>query len=150
MLAHVLQWPRRPALYALHGRGAGRPSKGGFRLVRRHVEGAPRRLPGRPQGVLLAGVRGLTGRANPAPRVRVRRGRVPRPHQGVESPRTVDVGTGPAASRSTSAFKRPRAHFIAIDISEAALAVARKNADQHGVAGRDRFPAGRSSRSRRR
>ncbi|MFA6038979.1 MAG: peptide chain release factor N(5)-glutamine methyltransferase [Candidatus Peribacteraceae bacterium] len=54
----------------------------------------------------------------------------------------VDVGTGSGAIAVTLALERPDLSVIATDISENALAVARKNADRHGVAGRISFRQG--------
>ncbi len=53
--------------------------------------------------------------------------------------RIVDVGTGSGAIAVTLALTRPLAQVTALDISAAALKVARENASAHGVAGRIRF-----------
>lgn len=47
-----------------------------------------------------------------------------------------DVGTGSGCIAIALASERPGAHIVATDISEAALATARKNAERHGVAAR--------------
>ena len=60
----------------------------------------------------------------------------------LESPRAVDVGTGSGCLAIASAHRQPGARFVAIDICEEALAVARKNAAQHGVADRIDFRLG--------
>jgi len=57
----------------------------------------------------------------------------------LESPQCVDVGTGSGCLAIASARQQPRAHFVAIDICERALAVARRNAAQLGVADRIDF-----------
>lgn len=62
--------------------------------------------------------------------------------KGVESPRAVDIGTGSGCLAVASAYRHREARFVAIDISEAALAVARRNAAQHGVADRIDFRLG--------
>jgi release factor glutamine methyltransferase len=53
--------------------------------------------------------------------------------------RICDVGTGSGAIAVTLAHELPRAVVSAVDVSPAALAVARENAERHGVAGRVRF-----------
>lgn len=58
-----------------------------------------------------------------------------------EAPRIVDVGTGSGAIAVTLAKQLPRARLTATDIAPAALAVARANAERHGVAGRIEFVA---------
>jgi release factor glutamine methyltransferase len=59
-----------------------------------------------------------------------------------ERPRIVDVGTGSGAIAVALAHKLPLASMTAIDVSEAALAVARGNAERNGVASRIRFLEG--------
>lgn len=53
----------------------------------------------------------------------------------------VDVGTGSGCLAVTLAVHLPRARVLALDISEAALAVARRNALRHGVQERIEFLA---------
>ncbi len=50
-----------------------------------------------------------------------------------------DVGTGSGCIAVAIAHERPRARIIAVDASAAALAVARRNAECHGVADRVEF-----------
>lgn len=54
-------------------------------------------------------------------------------------PRICDVGTGSGAIAIAMAKELPRAEVTAVDISPAALAVARENAERHGVAERIRL-----------
>ena len=54
----------------------------------------------------------------------------------------VDVGTGSGCLAVALALEFPEARVIATDISEAALGVARRNADTNGVAGRIDFRLG--------
>jgi release factor glutamine methyltransferase len=61
---------------------------------------------------------------------------------GFARPHIVDVGTGSGAIAVTLAAKLPEATVTAIDISDAALAVARTNAERNGVADRIRFTQG--------
>jgi release factor glutamine methyltransferase len=56
--------------------------------------------------------------------------------------RVLDVGTGSGAIAVALASELPKARFTATDVSEAALAVARRNAERHGVADRIRFALG--------
>ncbi len=55
------------------------------------------------------------------------------------APRIVDVGTGSGAIAVALAHALPQARITAIDISEAALSVAQKNAARHRVAERIRW-----------
>jgi release factor glutamine methyltransferase len=59
-----------------------------------------------------------------------------------EKPRVVDVGTGSGAIAVALAHKLPDAQITAIDISAAALAIARGNAELNGVTERVRFLEG--------
>ncbi len=54
----------------------------------------------------------------------------------------VDVGTGSGCIAVSLAVRLPEAVVYAIEISPAALAVARRNVERHGVAGRVRLMAG--------
>jgi release factor glutamine methyltransferase len=49
------------------------------------------------------------------------------------TPRIVDIGTGSGAIAVAIAHARPRSQVMAVDISLAALEVARRNAERHGV-----------------
>ncbi len=61
--------------------------------------------------------------------------------KAADAPRIIDVGTGSGAIAVTVAKHLPRARLVATDVSEAALAVARSNAERHGVADRIEFVA---------
>jgi release factor glutamine methyltransferase len=52
---------------------------------------------------------------------------------GSEAPRVVDVGTGTGAIALALKHERPDARVTATDISPAALALARENAERHGL-----------------
>lgn len=54
----------------------------------------------------------------------------------------VDIGTGSGAIAVCLAKELPQARITAVDISRAALQVARRNAERHGVADRIRFAQG--------
>jgi len=56
-----------------------------------------------------------------------------------ERARIVDVGTGSGAIAVALAHNLPEARITAIDISAAALEIARQNAERNGVSGRIRF-----------
>jgi release factor glutamine methyltransferase len=53
--------------------------------------------------------------------------------------RIADVGTGSGCLAVPIARERPRSSIVATDISEEALAVGRRNANRHGVAGHIQF-----------
>lgn len=54
----------------------------------------------------------------------------------------VDVGTGSGCLAVALAREFPETHFVAVDISAAAIAVARRNAARHGVGSRIHFVRG--------
>lgn len=56
-----------------------------------------------------------------------------------ERVRVLDVGTGSGAIAIALASRLPRAEIVGVDISRAALEVARENAARHGVSGRVRL-----------
>lgn len=157
---------KRIDLYAAYGEAASEEVRTAFReLVRRRAEGTPVAylvahrefysldfevnsdvLIPRPETELLVvalldhvkkqGTRGSglgTGESNVAP--------APNPQSPV--PITIaDVGTGSGILAVCAAKYVPNSHVTAIDISPAALAVARRNAERHGVADRITFVEG--------
>ncbi len=60
-------------------------------------------------------------------------------HIGGEAVRIVDVGTGSGAIAVSLAHARPQSHVTAVDLSPAALEVARRNAQRHRVLDRVTF-----------
>lgn len=142
MLAHVLDW-QRVQLYTHFTDEVAEDPRGRFRdLVRRRAEGSPvAYLVGRKEFY------SLSFEVSPAVLI-------PRPEsefvvveflgltRDLESIRAVDVGTGSGCLAIASASRSPGARFVAIDASEEALAVARKNAAKHGVADRIDFRLG--------
>ena len=62
--------------------------------------------------------------------------------KGMEGPRCVDVGTGSGCLALAVAHQHKTARFTAIDMSAEALAVARKNAETHGLLDRVSFVEG--------
>jgi release factor glutamine methyltransferase len=142
MLAHVLEW-QRVQLYTHFDQEVSQSARAAFReLVRRRSEGAPvAYLVGRKEFY------SLNFAVSPAVLI-------PRPEsefvvveyleltRQVESPYAVDVGTGSGCLAIASAHRQRGARFVAIDISEEALAVARRNAAAIGVADRIDFRLG--------
>ena len=61
--------------------------------------------------------------------------------RALPSPRMADIGTGSGCIVVALALELPRARFVATDVSEEALAVARTNAERHRVADRIEFIA---------
>jgi release factor glutamine methyltransferase len=142
MLAHVLDC-QRVQLYTHFEEEVGEHARGAFRdLVRRRAEGAPvAYLVGRKEFYSLP--------LQVSPAVLI-----PRPEsefvvvefldmtRNLEAPRAVDVGTGSGCLAIACTHQHPSARFIAIDVSPEALAVARGNADRHGLSGRIEFRLG--------
>jgi release factor glutamine methyltransferase len=64
-----------------------------------------------------------------------------RPPQASGGPRILDLGTGSGILAVTLTIQRPDSKMTALDISEAALAIARRNAEFHGLGARIRFAA---------
>jgi release factor glutamine methyltransferase len=64
-------------------------------------------------------------------------------HFGETGPRTVlDLGTGPGTLLLAALDQWPRARGLGVDMSEAALSYARRNAERLGLAGRAHFQTG--------
>lgn len=59
-----------------------------------------------------------------------------------EQPLIVDIGTGSGCIAVAVAMHAPRARLIAIDVSEAAIDLAKRNAERHSVQERIEFRAG--------
>jgi release factor glutamine methyltransferase len=137
LLAHVLRKKNRIDLYIEFERTLGEAERAPLRdLVRRRSEGIPLQH--------LLGTVDFMGFefATDA------RALIPRPETeqlvGIvlaEGPggRMVDVGTGSGVIALALALKLPEAAIIACDVSPDALALARENADRHGIGGRVTF-----------
>jgi len=67
------------------------------------------------------------------------RGRLPIDGTAARRLRVVDVGTGSGCLAVTLALEMPEADVLAVDISERALVIARRNAERLGAADRVRF-----------
>jgi release factor glutamine methyltransferase len=142
MLADVLGW-QRVQLYTHYEEEVGEKARGAFReLVRRRAEGAPvAYLVGRKEFY------SLTLQVSSAVLI-------PRPESEfvvveylelarlLDSPRAVDVGAGSGCLAIACTHQHPSARFIATDVSADALAIARSNAERHGVADRIEFRQG--------
>jgi release factor glutamine methyltransferase len=142
LLARVLGW-QRVQLYTHFEEEVGPRARGEYReLVRRRAEGAPvAYLVGRKEFF------SLTLAVSPAVLI-------PRPDsefvvveflavtKGSDAPRAVDVGTGSGCLALACAHQHKTAHFVAIDISPEALAVAEANARTLGLTDRVEFRLG--------
>ena len=139
LLAHVRGCPRI-ALYTAFGTPVSDQERGRFReLVKRRGEGEP--------VAYLVGSREFFS----LPFSVTKDVLVPRPEteglvvrsidlcKAAAAPRIIDVGTGSGAIAVTLATRLPKATIVAPDISSAAIAVARANAEHHGVANRITF-----------
>ena len=139
LLAHVRGCPRI-ALYTAFGTPVSDQERGRFReLVKRRGEGEP--------VAYLVGSREFFS----LPFSVTKDVLVPRPEteglvvrsidlcKAAAAPRIIDVGTGSGAIAVTLATRLPKATIVATDISTAAIAVARANAEHHGVANRITF-----------
>lgn len=142
MLAHVLDW-QRVQLYTHFEQEVNESSRAAFRdLVRRRTEGAPvAYLVGRKEFY------SLTFAVSPAVLI-------PRPEsefvvveyleqtRHLPSAVAVDVGTGSGCLAIAAAHHQSTTRFVAIDISDESLAVARRNAARLGVVDRIDFRQG--------
>jgi release factor glutamine methyltransferase len=139
LLAHVRGCPRI-ALYTAFDTPVADAERGRFReLVKRRGEGEP--------VAYLVGSREFFS----LPFIVTKDVLIPRPEteglvvrtidllKDAAAPRIIDVGTGSGAIAVTLAKQLPRAMIVATDISPAALAVAKANAERHGVADRIEF-----------
>lgn len=61
--------------------------------------------------------------------------------RAIASPRIADIGTGSGCIAVSLAHELSRSRVVATDVSEEALAIARANAERHGVADRIEFVA---------
>lgn len=139
LLAHALKC-RRPDLYTRYEETPSAEARAAFRaLIERRTAGCPvAYLIGQKEFFLLS--------FDVSPAVLI-----PRPSteslvlacleraKSVEAPRALDIGTGSGCIAISVAHRNKVARVLAVDISEDALAVARRNAEKHGVSGRVRF-----------
>jgi release factor glutamine methyltransferase len=139
LLAHALSW-KRIDLYTRYEEVPDEAQRQAFReLIRRRMEGCPvAYLVGRKEFFSLT--------LEVGPDVLI-----PRPDsecvvdeclrlaRTLERPRILDIGTGSGNLAIALAVRHKTAEVTAVDVSDPALAVARRNAEKHGVAGRIRF-----------
>jgi release factor glutamine methyltransferase len=142
LLAHALGC-RRIDLYTRYADAAPEDARARFReLVRQRIEGCPvAYLVGRKEFF------SLPFEVSPAVLI-------PRPEsefvvleclrlaRGMAAPRVLDIGTGSGNLAVTVARQHKRAQVTAMDVSPEAIAVASRNARQHGVADRVHFLEG--------
>jgi release factor glutamine methyltransferase len=142
LLAHVLNC-RRIELYTRYEETATEEARQRFRdLIRRRIEGCP-------VAYLVARKEFFALPLEVGPAVLI-----PRPEsefvvmeclrlaKSMSQPRVVDIGTGSGNIAVAVAQQHKAAQVTAIDLSPEALAVARRNAERHGVADRVRFREG--------
>lgn len=142
LLAHVMGCPRIELVARSHDEPTEAERARFKELINRRVEGWPvAYLVGRREFYLLA--------FEVSPAVLI-----PRPDtetlvlealnrlKGQPSPAVLDLGTGSGCIAVSLAHQCPGARVTAVDISPDALAVARRNAEQHGVADRVAFLGG--------
>jgi release factor glutamine methyltransferase len=143
LLAHVLNCRRIDLYGARHGEVVSEEVRGTLReLIKRRVEGCPvAYLVGRKEFF------SLTLEVSPAVLI-------PRPDTELvvaeclkwagplPAPRVLDIGTGSGNIAVAVARQHPGAVVTAVDLSAAALEVAKRNAERHGLASRLRFLEG--------
>ncbi len=143
LLSHVLQCKRIDLYGGRFGETASEETRNQYRtLIRRRLEGCPvAYLVGRKEFFSLA--------LEVSPAVLI-----PRPDsetlvvaaleaaKNIPAPAILDVGTGSGNLAVALAKNLPAAGVMATDVSPAALEVARRNAEKHGVAERVRFLGG--------
>lgn len=142
LLRHALGWSRASFLTRLHEPVPAEASGHFFRLLERRRGRVPLQY--------ITGTQefyGLSFRVTPAVLI-------PRPEtegvvdeavralEGVSKPRIVDVGCGSGCITVALAHAVPNAELLALDASPAALAIARENALEHGVASHVEFIEG--------
>jgi release factor glutamine methyltransferase len=142
LLAHVLKW-ERVQLYTRHAEEVGERDRTSYReLVKRRAEGSPvAYLVGKKEFFSLS----LAVNSDVL---------IPRPDtetlvvtflelfKGHDSPAAVDVGTGSGCIPLACVSRHPTTRFHAVDLSEAALNVARKNAETLNLSDRITFHQG--------
>jgi release factor glutamine methyltransferase len=140
LLAHALGCKRIDLYASRHEQPASDELRARFReLVRRRLEGCPvAYLVGRKEFFSMEFEVG-TGVLIPRPETEFVVMECLRRAKGKAGVRVLDVGTGSGAIAVAVATKLPDANVTAVDVSEDALTIARRNAAKHGVAGRVRF-----------
>jgi release factor glutamine methyltransferase len=142
LLSHALGW-KRIDLYARHGEAAPDEGRAKFKeLVQRRVKGCPvAYLVGRKEFFSLEFEVGPAVLI-PRPDTECVVDECLRLAREMTAPRVLDVGTGSGCLAVTVAKHHKTAQVTAVDVSPEALAVARRNAEKHGVGERVRFLEG--------
>ena len=140
LLAHALGCKRIDLYASRHEQAASDDLRARFRdLVRRRLEGCPvAYLVGRKEFFSLEFEVG-PGVLIPRPETEFVVMECLKRARGKTGVRVLDIGTGSGAIAVAIAGKLPDADVSAVDVSEAALTIARRNAARHGLAARLRF-----------
>jgi release factor glutamine methyltransferase len=139
LLAHALGW-KRIDLYTRYEDVPDDAQRQAFReLIRRRMEGCPvAYLVGRKEFFSLT-LDVTSDVLIPRPDSECVVDECLRLARSLDRPRILDIGTGSGNLAIALAVRHKTAEMTAIDVSDPALGIARRNAEKHGVVGRIRF-----------